>query len=198
MEKERENTNMNNTYNHEEENTMVKSIININRPHNFLSLLHKEEVQDIHGMLLYKPKSSMVYLPLYIREDDEMIHLIPQDNLPPSSISTVFGDDCINPNSEYSFDKKLMLKVFEEEPEYIPDFIAILEMYNDIAGTEVLKLLKTLKQEGFELVNILRVLAGLTPDGLERLMEVAEFMQVPLRQYFIELDGQISKEDEEN
>lgn len=165
---------------------------------NFLSILPTAEVQEsaTTGLCLYTPKGSMVNLPLYIWESDDEIHLIPQENLPAKTEELVFGEDAID-QAEYSFDKKLLLNVFEDEPEYIPDFIAILEMYECVSGEDVLKLLLALKEEALELVNILRVLSSLTPDDLEALMDVAEFQQTPLRQYFIELEGRIPKDYED-
>lgn len=196
-----DNTNMDNKEEKvmQQNNNNLMEITDSRDASNFLSILPTAEVQEsaTSGLCLYTPKGSMVNLPLYIRDDEEIIHLIPLDNLPAKTEEQVFGEEGIDPKAQYSFDKKLLLKVFEEEPEYIPDFIAILEMYECVSGEEVLKLLLALKEESLELVNILRVLSSLTPDDLEALMDVAEFQQNPLRQYFIELEGQVTPKDEE-
>lgn len=155
----------------------------------FLSLIPSDDFSVLahEGLMLYSTDKSTHFNPLVLWKKGENILVTLQEDIQEDKLVALFGDEDVTPDATYSFPEDELMALVEDEPELLPDIVALLEENPETASADILELLTSLKNEGFSVIHILQTLASISSPELARLIFLVKEMRTFLRQYFIQL-----------
>lgn len=165
----------------------------------FLSMIPAESACKLPcGALLVYSEVSRNFCPLIIREDEEGNLLVtPQESVPADTLAELFSDADVVPAPTYVLNKDVAVDLFDAEWADLADYVVFCEEHEEIES-DILDLLRALKNEGFPLNHVLQVMEKLTRTELKNLLHVNEEMPTFLRRFFIQLAGPADVTDGED